>query len=82
MLQSELVPGLPNKNGNYIVFDVITRKQWIAKIFTSIEGDLLVLSGQDHVVWDLAAFDSSRYRWVEILPILPNDIIACLTLVT
>lgn len=73
MLKSELPVTRPEMNGNYIVFDVASRKQWIAKVFTNGDGVRQVLSGQDHCIWDLTALDTPSFRWVLIQPLTGAD---------
>lgn len=81
MLKSELVGQKPGVDGNYIVFDVAIHKQWIAKVFTNGEGHRKVLSGQDHSIWDLEAFDIPSIRWILIQPLSRAEMNRQLTLV-
>lgn len=69
VLRGTYVGHLPEQPGNYVCFDVMTREEYICKVFKGPEERLQVLSGKDHQVHNLSDFDHPNVRWITIEPL-------------
>lgn len=69
VLKGHYLGHLPEKPGNFYCFDLMTREEYLVKVFEGPESRLQALSGKDHQVHDLSEFDVPNIRWISVEPL-------------
>jgi hypothetical protein len=73
-IKGEYVGRMPEEHGNYVVFDLHTDGQWIAKLFADKEGAPKILCGRDNSIHSPDEYERPNFRWLRITPLTRAEI--------